>query len=734
MNEGTATLIRPRAFANSWLLRCPRRLSLRRRRSHRTDSTGLVVLEPRALMANLPVLIGPLATPAISIGSNQPSPWLNGLGDPHHLRVISGDPESAYPRLVDRSPRILGPIGFLQPPSRMADHDPGPPEDSSESLPEDNPAPSDPPSHTRRSIDEARILVNGQATPEVAFADQRNGLVTVFVDDQVVFQVAGLSHPAGVKLADIDNDGTPDLLIADSGNDRVLIYRGSTSGGFRAELMDGAGLKVGEDPVSLTVGDVDGDGLADLIVTNRGSNSVSILKGRGLGLSWSLGLMINLQAGTAPVQSLLITPEAGRTDTNLLICNKGSNNIYRYQAAPGERLGDQSPQIIDVGLGPEDMLVGRFDRRPDLALVTVNSGSDSLSYIGGVFTAYPTRQEITASGFHPLSAIPLTIDNSGVSDLMIANTDGRITFLQAGDNGLQLTGLIAPTGLANVTAIKAGSWMNGSLALYEASNDFDSIAMLRFTIDNLTSTEDEPVPALPITGLPSSTESDIDVEIVPVGASTTDLAGVLWTRTPDVSAADSAESARDAKGSRRAIQAAGLHHEDPLDLDRVMESSQPSEDDLLDDDPSAGWTRYVLGLDAALGSFSGEVAALAATDPDHLADDWWIDFHATQRFVAEKSIERHDAARDLPRFSLDPPTFRAELSSGFRPISRSESDGVASDHPRLATVAIGATIAVRLLVKTSPPRPRAGQSHLGRIRRGRVHPWPEVFPQTLRMN
>ena len=675
-------------------------------------------------MANLPVIIGPLATLTVNPGLPTASPWLDGQMEAHPFEAKLGFPGPNHPRLIDRDPRILGPIGFLQPPPRPAGLNPGRPADRPESSPDSNQASGDQPDHPRKSIVEAKILVNGQSTPELAFADQSNGSVTVFLNNQVVFQVGGLSHPEGVNLADIDNDGTPDLLVADSGNDRVLIYRGLAGGGFGPELMGGNGVTVGDDPVSLTVGDTDGDRLADLIVSNKESNTVSILKGRGLGLNWSLGPAFDIRAGAAPVQTLLILPGSGETDVRLLICNKGSNNVFRYEAEPGARLGDQPPQIIDVGAGPDAMLAGYFDHRPNLDLLTVNSEAKSLTYIGDVFTAHSTRQEITAPGFHPLLAIPLTIDNSGISDLIVANTDGRITFLQAGDNGLQLTGMVTPMALTNLTAITAGSWTSGGLALYEASSDFDSIAMLRFTLDELTSTENSPELAVPTSGIATNSTENIDVEIVPIGGLSTDVAGVLWIRTPDIGSSDITQAARDVKGSHRAIQAAGQRH-DEVDLDSEVEPSRSSEDDFLDEDPSAGWTRYVLGLDAAIGSFAGEVAALAAADTTDPVDDWLIDFHATRRFAVRESI--HDSSDPF-----DQPIHESARSNTPRPISFTDADAVASDNPQLATATIGLALAVRLLVKTSPPRPprlRPGQSP-----QGRFNPWPEVFPLTLLVN
>ena len=740
-DKGVTSLLNLLVFAKRGFLKSQPALSLRRRRSIRPNSDRVTTLEPRALMASLPVFIGPIAPILLSSRPVAPSPWLTDLGDSHPIGATPDDIRSGSARLLERTPRISGSINFLHPLPQPIRSSTAMPVDRPEDLKDVDQAPIEPPDHPRKSIAETKVLINGQPTSELAYADQLNGIVTVFLGNQVSFQVDGLSHPAGASLADIDNDGTPDLLIADSGNNRVLIYQGLGNGGFRPEMMGGNGITVGTNPVSLTVGDSNGDGLADLIVSNKGSNNVSILKGRGLGVNWSLGPAFTLQAGLAPVQTLLVLPGPGQTDTNLLICNKGSNNIFRYQAGLDEELGSHSPLVIDVGDGPDGMLVGRFDRHPDIGLVTVNSVADSLTYIGDVLTPHAYRQDITGAGFHPLSAIPLSIDDSGISDLMVANTDGRITFLQAGDNGLQLTGMIASTGLANITAIAAGSWTNGGLALYEVSSDSDSIAMLSITIDNLSDPEMTSKQSLPTPGLPSNPEENPDVEIVSIGGLNTDLAGILWSRTPDASSADSSQSVRDAKGSRRALQAAGLNQDD-LDQDSVIESSQSSEeDDLLDDDPSARWSRYVLGLDAALGSFGGEVASLADAGHDVQDvhdDDWLIDFHSTQRLTQRESSRHPGDLFAMPSFKFNDLDDQSRLPGSILVLPATDSDALASDTPQLATATVGSAMAIRLLVKTSPPRPpqvRAASSTRGRVvGRIRVNPWPEVFPQTLRIN
>ena len=73
----------------------------------------------------------------------------------------------------------------------------------------------------------------------------------------------------GASWGDVDNDGTHDLYVANWYNDRNLFYRKGASGYANVEEGD-----IGQDKgfsESCSWGDLNGDGLLDLIVTNSGN-------------------------------------------------------------------------------------------------------------------------------------------------------------------------------------------------------------------------------------------------------------------------------------------------------------------------------------------------------------------------------------------------------------------------------------------------------------------------------
>jgi hypothetical protein len=94
---------------------------------------------------------------------------------------------------------------------------------------------------------------------------------------QVSYAVSG--EPRSISVGDLDGDGQPDLAIATIAAGQpfqpgtVVVMRNQGGGVFGTS----AGYATGNSPVAVAVGDLNGDGLMDLIVANQYSSSVSVL-------------------------------------------------------------------------------------------------------------------------------------------------------------------------------------------------------------------------------------------------------------------------------------------------------------------------------------------------------------------------------------------------------------------------------------------------------------------------
>jgi hypothetical protein len=88
------------------------------------------------------------------------------------------------------------------------------------------------------------------------------------------------NSPFNVAIADVNADGIADLAIVNSpsstsdrtGQDGLTILIGDGHGGFATK--PGSPFATGRQPNMVAIGDIDGDGVADVVVSNPDSNSV----------------------------------------------------------------------------------------------------------------------------------------------------------------------------------------------------------------------------------------------------------------------------------------------------------------------------------------------------------------------------------------------------------------------------------------------------------------------------
>lgn len=98
--------------------------------------------------------------------------------------------------------------------------------------------------------------------------------------------------PAALACADLDGDGHPDLVFANSGEQRWSVAFGLPGGAF--ELAQET--RTGRAPYAFAVGDLDGDKRPDVVVLNALEGTLSVLRGTSSGL--------------APAETLIRAPNA----------------------------------------------------------------------------------------------------------------------------------------------------------------------------------------------------------------------------------------------------------------------------------------------------------------------------------------------------------------------------------------------------------------------------------------
>ena len=133
------------------------------------------------------------------------------------------------------------------------------------------------------------IVANfGSNTVSVLLNTTATGATTASFAAQQTFATG--TAPFHVTAADLNGDGKPDLIVANSQSNTVSVLLNTTApGATTASFADQPAFATGSSPRSVTAADLNGDGKPDLIVANFGSNTVSVLLNTPVTITTSTG-------------------------------------------------------------------------------------------------------------------------------------------------------------------------------------------------------------------------------------------------------------------------------------------------------------------------------------------------------------------------------------------------------------------------------------------------------------
>ncbi|CAF0990391.1 unnamed protein product [Adineta steineri] len=91
---------------------------------------------------------------------------------------------------------------------------------------------------------------------------------------QKLFSTGSGSLPYSVYSGDFNGDKNQDIIVPDSGTNKITIFRGNGHGNFRSQKTYSTGD--GSNPVDITAVDLNNDNRLDFASANYGTNTVSV--------------------------------------------------------------------------------------------------------------------------------------------------------------------------------------------------------------------------------------------------------------------------------------------------------------------------------------------------------------------------------------------------------------------------------------------------------------------------
>ena len=245
------------------------------------------------------------------------------------------------------------------------------------------------------------------------------------------YSLPTIDVPNAIAIADVDGDGTLDLLVAttaDQGNPHnpgfanVILGNHSAPGTFHTGMHDPT---TGNDPSSIAVADLTGSGSQDFVIANLGAGSVSVfLHGATPGTYKSA---VDVPAGGEPNQLVIGDLNGdGKPDLVIADASAAGNAIVLFQdpANPGQFL---PPTKLATGNSTAAVAIGDLngDGAPDIVAATSDaSGNNGAVYIfyqnaasAGTFLAPVT----VPAGAQPQAVRIADVNHDGLQDIVVAN-------------------------------------------------------------------------------------------------------------------------------------------------------------------------------------------------------------------------------------------------------------------------------------------------------------------------
>ena len=278
--------------------------------------------------------------------------------------------------------------------------------------------------------------VNGDHKLDLAFANHDTHYVTVLLGDgrgafapapKSPFTVNSRPHPHGIAFGDFNGDHNLDFVIDDWGNNQVTVVFGDGKGNFASP---GVSFAVGLMPYQRArVADVNKDGFADVITTNTEGGDVSVLLGNGKGSFTQppgspftanerpFGVAIGDLNGDGQADLAIVNFSGHITDTSkdaiTILLGNGDGTFRQAAGSP-----------FKTGRSPVSVAIGDINGDGYGDVASANMGGNSVTLLlGGKNGLRPAPGSPFAVGHHPECVALGDLNGDGKADVVVANLE-----------------------------------------------------------------------------------------------------------------------------------------------------------------------------------------------------------------------------------------------------------------------------------------------------------------------
>lgn len=233
-------------------------------------------------------------------------------------------------------------------------------------------------------------------------------------DRRMINVQGGIGAPRGIALGDFDGTGLLDLLVTLPGGQLVQRYFGGPS----AYVATAGSTPTTSAANRAIVADIDGDGDRDVVVTLGAANSIQVLRASGLLLAMEEPI------GTGGQNAVEIAAARFGTSTaiDLVVVNESTDNLTLFRNGGA---GTFSTTMIPVGDAPRGLAIADLDGDALLDLLVVSNTTNQLQLLRGTVTGFAAPEGITTAT-NPVDLAVADFDGDGHLDVVVLGDNGVV--------------------------------------------------------------------------------------------------------------------------------------------------------------------------------------------------------------------------------------------------------------------------------------------------------------------
>ena len=234
------------------------------------------------------------------------------------------------------------------------------------------------------------------------------------------------TQPLSMTLGDVNGDGKLDIITANYIASTASVLLGNGNGTFGPK----ADFATGQKPRSVSLGDVNGDGKLDIITANNLSNNVSVLLGNGNG---TFGPKTDFATALSP-SGITMGDVNGDGNLDIITANYDPSNV---SVLLGNGNGTfQAQQTFATGKYPYSVTLGDVNGDGKLDIITANNGANSASVLLGNGNGTFQAQQTFTTGKATRGVTLGDVNGDGRLDIITSNNFSfNVSVLLGNGNG-----------------------------------------------------------------------------------------------------------------------------------------------------------------------------------------------------------------------------------------------------------------------------------------------------------